>query len=152
MKTVVTENIARMVVAPILDAREGRVVTDGPEEGVDRLGARSDEDGYVVRRANGRRRDQRELITEAARVLDDADDGPALATEGKRGADPDVQKLGYPVCHRDLAGADGVTAPPEGEQVGGVGAIGILCPIVDLLDASGDSFCPVADHVDRLER
>jgi hypothetical protein len=53
----------------------------GSEEGLDRLDTRVDQDGDEVRSAGGRGGDERELVAQLARVLDDADHGPRTTVE-----------------------------------------------------------------------
>ena len=59
----------------------------------------------------GRRGDERELVAQLARVLDDADDGPATAVEREGRPDLEPQELRDAVGDRDLAGARRVAAP-----------------------------------------
>ncbi len=82
------------VVAPgDLGTREGRWgVRPTPEEGLERLVGRVDEDAHVVRGARGRGRDERELVAQLARVLDDPHDRPPLTVERQGRADVELQK------------------------------------------------------------
>jgi hypothetical protein len=69
--------------AVVIQPRPGAV-----DPGVDRSTARVDKNRHMARRPRGRGGDKRELIAELARVLDDADDGPA--TSVKRHGRPDL--------------------------------------------------------------
>ena len=102
--------------------------------------------------AGGRGRQERELVAQLARVLDDADDGSATAVERQGRADPKTKSLGNPVGDGNLAGTLGVAAPAEGEELGAVRAVGILRPVVDFLDSTRERHGPVADDIGRPER
>ena len=92
----------------------------------------------MVRRSRGRRGDERELVAQLARVLDEADDrprggrrAPAIAPISSRSS------VGDAVGDSDLVGAPRVAAPAEREQLATEGAGRVLGAEVDRLDAPG---------------
>ena len=87
--------------------------------------------------ARGRRRDERELVAELARVLDDPDDLPSPAVEGQGRTDFEPEEVGHAVGDGDLAGSGRVAAPAESEEHVSVGAAWILRAVVQRLDAAG---------------
>ena len=106
----------------------------------------------MVRRARRRGWDERELVAQFARVLDDAHDRPGPAVDSQVGPDLDPQQLGDAVGDGDLAGAGRVAAAAECEELVAVGPVGVLRAEVDRLDAAGDGQRAVPDHLRRPER
>jgi hypothetical protein len=139
------------VASPVRDPHQGGVAAHGVEEGGDRCLARAHEDVDVVG-AGIRGGDERELVSELPRVLDDADDCASGPVERELRARLEPQKLGDAVGHGDLARAGRVAAAPEREQLAAVGALGVLRPVLDRLDTAGDGYRAAPDRVDRPER
>ena len=105
--------------------REGRAgaVAEGWIEGVARSRPRTRVDEHVDPvRARGRWRDESELVTQLARVLDDAHERPSSPVERQARPDLEPKRLRHPIGHGDLAGADRVAAATESEEFAAVGA------------------------------
>ena len=80
----------------------------------------------MIRRARGRGGDERELVAELARVLDDADHGAATAVERQRRADLEPQQLSDTVGDGDLTVGRRIAAPADREQLAAVRAVRVL--------------------------
>ena len=108
-------------------AREGRVgaVALGAIEGFARCSVRLGEHADPVR-TRGRGRDERELVAQLARVLDDADDRPSPPVERQDRSHPQSQRRRDPVRDGHLVGAGRIAASAEREQVVTEGAVGDL--------------------------
>ena len=110
-----------------------------------------DENRDAVGRPRGCGRDEGELVGQITWVLDDADDGPAMAVEGQRIPDLEREQVGDTVGDGDLTRTHRVAAPAECEQRAPVRAVRVLGAELHLLDAAGDDERAVADHLGRPE-
>ena len=108
-------------------------------EGVHRAGVGVDEDRDVIRPSRGRGGDEGELVAQIAWVLDDADDRPATAVEGKRLPDLEPQERGHAVGDGNFAGSVRVAASAERQARATVRPARVLGAELDLVDAAGNS-------------
>ena len=105
----------------------------------------------MVRCPGGRRGDERELVAQIAWVLDDADDGPAMAVEGKRLPELEPEDRGHAVGDGDLARACRIAASAERKPCAPVRSARVLGAELDLVDAARHEQRAVTDDVDRPE-
>ena len=92
----------------------------------------------MIRSSRGRRRDERELVAQVTWVLDDADDRPATAVEGKRLPDLEPQERSHAIGDGDFVGCVRVAASAERQARATVRAAWVLGAELDLVDAAGD--------------
>ncbi len=108
------------------------------DEGVHRAGVGVDEDRDVIRSSCRRGGDERELVAQIAWVLDDADDRPATAVEGKRLPDLEPQERGHAVGDGSFVGSVRVAASAERQARATVRPARVLGAELDLVDAAGN--------------
>ena len=97
-----------------------------------------DEDRDEIRSPRGRGGDKGELVAQITWVLDDADDRPATAVEGKRLPDLEPEERGHAVGDGNFVGSVRVAASVERQARAAVRPARVLGAELDLVDAAGN--------------
>ncbi len=103
------------------------------------------------RRLHLPRCDERELVEEALRVLDDADDPALGTTDGPGVTNLQVERRSHPARHGDLARAHRVAPGDECKHGAAERSVRILGAELERVDRAGDRHRLVLDHLDAAE-
>ena len=96
--------------------------------------------------------DQRELVVQVQRVLDESDDAPGHTVSGKGVADVHAERRRSIASHRDVAGTGRETAGDEAQGRSGELAVRILRSKVHRVERSRDCDALVINLLDHTER